>query len=108
MYEDNSIRQAVGGFQKEHADVYVHYEAALSGENGMTVSDALKTLTTEIMAGKGPDVLVLDGMPVETYAEKGILRDLSSVIEENRRNILKMCGTHTEIKKNYARCLQGF
>lgn len=108
LYEDNSIRQAVGGFQKEHADVYVHYEAALSGEDGMTVSDALKTLTTEIMAGKGPDVLVLDGMPIETYAEKGILRDLSSVIEENRRNILKMCGTHTEIKKNYARCLQGF
>ncbi len=84
LYEDNSIRQAVGSFQKEHADVYVHYEAALSGENGMTVSDALKTLTTEIMAGKGPDVLVLDGMPVETYAEKGILRDLSSVIEENK------------------------
>ncbi len=84
LYEDNSIRQAVGGFQKEHADVYVHYEAALSGEDGMTVSDALKTLTTEIMAGKGPDVLVLDGMPVETYAEKGILRDLSSVIEENK------------------------
>ena len=84
LYEDDSIRQAVGSFQKEHADVYVHYEAALSGENGMTVSDALKTLTTEIMAGKGPDVLVLDGMPVETYAEKGILRDLSSVIEENK------------------------
>lgn len=84
LYEDNSIRQAVGGFQKEHADVYVHYEAALSGEDGMTVSDALKTLTTEIMAGKGPDVLVLDGMPIETYAEKGILRDLSSVIEENK------------------------
>lgn len=84
LYEDNSIRQAVGGFQKEHADVYVHYEAALSGEDGMTVSDALKTLTTEIMAGKGPDVLVLDGMPIGTYVEKGILRDLSSVIEENK------------------------
>lgn len=83
LYEDNMIWQAVGSFQKEHADIYVHYEAALSGEDGMTVSDALKTLTTEIMAGKGPDVLVLDGMPVETYAEKGILEDLSSVIEEN-------------------------
>lgn len=84
LYENDSIRQAVSRFQKEHADVYVHFEAALSGEDGMTVSDALKTLTTEIMAGKGPDVLVLDGMPVETYAEKGILRDLSSVIEENK------------------------
>ncbi len=83
LYEDNSIWQAVTRFQKEHADIYVHFETALSGENGMTVSDALKTLTTEIMAGKGPDVLVLDEMPVETYAEKGVLRDLSSVIEEN-------------------------
>ena len=49
----------------------------------MTVSDALKTLTTEIMAGNGPDVLLLDGMPVETYIEKGVLKDLSALIKES-------------------------
>ncbi len=79
LNDSREMRQAISHYQKEHTDIYVNYEVALAEENGMTVSDALKTLTTEVMAGKGPDVLILDGMPVETYAEKGILRDLTAV-----------------------------
>ena len=79
LNDSREMRQAISHYQKEHTDIYVNYEVALAEENGMTVSDALKTLTTEVMAGKGPDVLILDGMPVETYAEKGILRDLAAV-----------------------------
>lgn len=91
LYSNKELRQAISNFQKEHTDVYVNYEVALSEESGMTVSDALKTLTTEIMAGKGPDVLVLDGMPVETYIEKGILKDISSLAADGNyfENILK-------------------
>ena len=81
LYENKEIRQSISRFQKEHTDIYVNFEVAMSGENGVTVSDALKTLTTEIMAGKGPDVLVLDGMPVKTYIEKGILQDMSDIIK---------------------------
>ncbi len=79
LNDSREMRQAISHYQKEHTDIYVNYEVALAEENGMTVSDALKTLTTEVMAGKGPDVLILDGMPVETYAAKGILRDLTAV-----------------------------
>lgn len=82
LYNSRELRQAVSSFQKAHTDVYVNYQAALSEENGTTVSDALKTLTTEIMAGKGPDLILLDGMPVNTYIEKGILKDMSSVLED--------------------------
>ncbi len=83
LYDNKEIRQSISRFQKEHVDVYVNYQAALSEENGMTVSDALKLLTTEIMAGNGPDVLLLDGMPVETYIEKGVLKDLSALFKES-------------------------
>lgn len=82
LHDSREMRQAISRYQKEHTDLYVNYEVALSDENGVTPSDALKTLTTEIMAGKGPDVLILDGMPVKTYAEKGILKDLSAVAAE--------------------------
>ncbi len=82
LYDNREMRQSISRFQKEHTDVYVNYQVAMSEENGMNVSDALKTLTTEIMAGKGPDLMILDGMPVETYMEKGILKDLSSLIGE--------------------------
>lgn len=83
LYENRDLGQAISRFRKEHTDIYVNYQVALSEENGMTLSDALKTLTTEIMAGKGPDVLVLDGMPVDTYAEKGILKDISALVAES-------------------------
>ena len=48
----------------------------------MTSTDALKTLNTEIMAGKGPDILILDGIPEDTYVEKGMLEDLSGILDK--------------------------
>lgn len=83
LYENRDLGQAINRFRKDHTDLYVNYQVAMSEENAVTLSDALKTLTTEIMAGKGPDVLVLDGMPVETYVEKGILKDISALIAES-------------------------
>lgn len=53
----------------------------------MTESDALRTLNTEIMAGKGPDIILLDGMS-ESYLEQGLLEDISDVIEEYTKNDL--------------------
>lgn len=82
LYDNEEMRQFIHRFQKDHLDMYVNYQIALADENGMTVSDALKTLTTEIMAGSGPDVLLLDYMPVEAYIEKGVLRDLAPLLEE--------------------------
>ena len=45
-------------------------------ESGITREDAVKKLNTEIMAGKGPDFLLLDGLPVNSYVEKGMLAEL--------------------------------
>lgn len=78
MEEDPLVRQAIGVFQKSHPDVYVTYELGYTeGESAYSWEDALKLMATELVAGKGPDVLVLDGMPLDAYAEKGVLLDLS-------------------------------
>ena len=78
MEEDPLVRQAIGTFQKDHPEVYVTYELGYTeGEGSYSWDDALKTIATELVAGKGPDVLVLDGMPLDSYAEKGVLLDLS-------------------------------
>lgn len=81
--EDNSgIRQAVAMFQKKYPDVYLTLETGMSGDDGVTRTDALKTLNTEIMAGKGPDILIMDGISSETYAQQGMLEDLSGVLKD--------------------------
>lgn len=80
---DNSyIRQVTAIFQKKYPDIYLSLEVGMTGEDGMTTTDALKTLNTEIMAGNGPDVMILDGIPEDTYIEKGMLADISSILDK--------------------------
>ena len=80
--EDNkTIRQAIGMFQRRNPDVRVNYQIGLSGGEGIAVSDALRTLSNALLAGDGPDLLVLDGIPVTSYIEKGVLADLSALAD---------------------------
>lgn len=80
LTEDYTIRQAVSLFQRQHPEVYVHYETGLLPDGSLTREDALKNLNTKILSGSGPDLLVLDGMPLRSYEEKGVLADLSAVV----------------------------
>ncbi len=84
LREDAGIRQMVVLFQKEHPDTSINYQVGMSGTDGVTSADALRTLNTEILAGNGPDILIMDGMTVETYSEKGVLEDLSGILAEVR------------------------
>lgn len=78
--EDNAtMRQIINQYQTEKPEIYVKYEVGMGGDNSITREDALKSLNTKIMAGEGPDIFVLDDMPVDSYIEKGVLRDLSSI-----------------------------
>lgn len=82
LEESDTLRYAVSVFQSEHPDVYVNLQIGMSGDDGVTLEDALSVLNTDMMAGKGPDVLILDGMPVDSYIEKGIIVDISDVVNE--------------------------
>lgn len=80
--KDNSlIRQAVSSYQAENPEVFVEYEVGMEEGSSMTREDALKNLNTKIMAESGPDVLVLDNMAADTYIDKGLLVDLSGLLE---------------------------
>lgn len=79
--EDNmEVRQAIAQFQKKNPDICVTMEIGMTGDNAVTASDAIRTLNTNIMADKGPDIMVLDGIPVKSYVEKGLLTDLSNIL----------------------------
>ncbi len=82
LYDNRAVRQAISAFQTQNPDVLVKLEVGITGENAVTRADALKTLNTSIMAGDGPDILLMDGMPIESYMEKGLLADMSDVIEK--------------------------
>lgn len=82
LNDSAELRQAISVYQKAHPDVYINLEIGLTGDDAVTASDALRTLNTNIMAGKGPDVILLDDMPVDSYLEKGLLLDLNDLVKE--------------------------
>lgn len=81
LLENTSLRQAISMFQKSHQDTYVRYEIGMSGKDSVTKEDAIRNLNTKIMSGEGPDILLLDGLPRASYEEKGVLADVSAVVE---------------------------
>lgn len=80
LEENDTVRQAISVFQTENPQMYVTYETGM--EEGVTREDALKKISTQLLGGSGPDVLILDDMPYDSYAEKGILMDLESMLQE--------------------------
>lgn len=77
LTENDVLRQAITRYQEKNPDVYVEYRVGMGAEDGVTREDAIKKLNTELMAGKGPDLLILDGLPLDSYQEKGVLMDIS-------------------------------
>lgn len=101
IYEDSNIKQSIVKYQKEHTDVYIKYEIGIpydgNEDDVISEEDAIKALNTKIMAGKGPDIICLDGLPQSSYIDKGLLLDITDIAsgfdkETSLTNILN-CGS---------------
>lgn len=77
----DTIRQAATMFQLKHPDVRVELIDGQAGSGSTTISDTIRTLNTELLAGNGADLLVLDGLPVDSYIEKGVLENLKGLLD---------------------------
>ncbi len=76
--ENQTISQAVYTFQSKHPDVRVDYHTA-AGNEEIPLSETIRTLNAELLNGSGADILILDGLPIDSYIEKGILSDISKL-----------------------------
>ena len=123
LYDNTTARLAIGEFQRGNPDVRVNLEVGIEtksntgimmmGPRGMrqeepdnsaTVEDVIRALNTQLLAGKGPDLIILDGLPLQSYIEKGVLKDISAlagrlVSEENL--LANLTGAYTFDGKTY-------
>ncbi len=81
LTKNDTVQQAITQFQKVNPDVQVEF-TSLGKAAGEVTTEDIRTLNTELLSGNGADVLLLDGLPADSYIEKGILEDLSSLLEE--------------------------
>lgn len=79
LNENTAMQQLAGEYQKSNPETKVTCNVSMDNTTGMTKSDIIRTLNTELLAGKGADLILLDGLPINSYIEKGVLMDLSDV-----------------------------
>lgn len=84
LKNNNAVKKIISDFRACHPEIWVEYEIGMEDSAAKEEADAISSLNTEIMAGSGPDVLILNGLPWEAYEEKGILEDLSSDIDKEQ------------------------
>ena len=85
------VEQAVDTFNNISNSITVKYEYGVSDDNGVTIKDAVNALNTELLAGKGPDVILTDGLNINSYIDNGAFLDLADL--------------EMEIQKKYNNCL---
>ncbi|MEE0705205.1 MAG: ABC transporter substrate-binding protein [Adlercreutzia sp.] len=73
------LRQAGALFEERHPGATVNVTVGIPANGGLTTEDAIRALNAELAAGEGPDVLVLDGLPLEQLAAQERLQDLTSL-----------------------------
>ena len=84
LYDFELVREAASEMQRRDPSLTVEVQALLGDEgSGMTVSDALKSINTALLAGQGADVYILDGMPLKSLSEKGVLLELGDFVREH-------------------------
>lgn len=87
LKDNPTVRQAAAILQKNNSDIKVDLRIAL-GEDEEATEDVIRALNTELLNGKGADVLILDGLPAEAYQEKGILADIGYLLASSDVGLL--------------------
>ncbi|MBE6025031.1 MAG: hypothetical protein E7231_17970 [Cellulosilyticum sp.] len=81
LEENQTLRETLTAYELTHPEVRVNILQGMNEGSGITKDDAIKALHTELLAGGGPDLLLLDGLEQETYKEKGVLANLEGLDE---------------------------
>ena len=95
LEENETIKAVLNSFRRENPDWQIIYEIATDVNGTKTKSDIIRQFNSEVYAGNGPDIIILDGLPIQTYVEKNILHDFSSEIIDQKSELLPA------IQKNY-------
>lgn len=80
-----ALKRAAQIYMEQHPNVYVDVNVVNPDREPMDTEarrQAIEDINTQILAGAAADIIVLDGLPVEAYIEKGVLGDMTSVADE--------------------------
>ena len=81
LEDSDVIRSASAVFANQYPDCDVQLEFGRDATSqALSDEDIIKNLNTRLLAGETPDVLFLDGLPIRSLMEKGVLASLDGVV----------------------------
>ena len=105
LNDNATLKEAVNIYATEHPEVEVIFNIATKDNESMSTTDMIRTLNTQLLTGQGADIIVLDGLPIEAYMEKGILVDLNEYMEKevhDKSLLTNMIDSYAKENKQYA------
>ncbi|NEW09040.1 extracellular solute-binding protein [Paenibacillus sp. SYP-B3998] len=85
-YEYDSLNEAKKKYEAAHPNIEIklNYIPSVDGEKGKEYSDNfIKKTNTELLSGNGPDMVIMDHLPMGNYVNKKILANLSEMMEKD-------------------------
>ncbi|MCL1795483.1 MAG: extracellular solute-binding protein [Clostridia bacterium] len=79
------LRKAATNFQRAHPELSVDLRVQSPSNNFFQETpddDYIRALNTDLLAGGGGDVIILDRLPMRRYIERGILADISHLLPD--------------------------
>lgn len=112
--ESYLLQNAAALYHKEHPEVLIEIKCGFSKMESYTAkpdyAQIYQELNTALMAGEGADILILDGLNMDSYASKGLLADIEEIVaplEEEGSLLSNITGSYrTEAGNRYAVPLQ--
>lgn len=89
LTESQAIKSLIAAFQQAYPDYRIDlktYSSQVSGlkreDSQPDDNDAIQQFNTDLMSGKGADILVLDKLSYQKYLDKGLLTDLTPLMQQ--------------------------
>lgn len=80
--KNSTVEYALQLMRERHPEITFRYWVASDQTAGAaTLADEIRNLNTELVSGQGPDLVLLDGLDSQSYIEKGMLLELSGMLE---------------------------
>ncbi len=86
VWENPLLQQAAALYHREHPEVLITVDSVYSTQDQYSgvepdYDQICQQLNTRLMGEEAPDILVLDCLDTDSYAEKGLLADIGGVVE---------------------------
>lgn len=82
LYSQEYLEYSVRQFEEEYSGIKVNIEVGRQEGSNTTITEAVNALNTQLLAGNGPDIILMDDLNYAAYRNSGMLKELSGLYEE--------------------------